>query len=93
MELPDETAVFDLLRGVVTQARRDVKNGDEEAALWLMELDPRGDELGQRLGLNPAMLRAHKAAQPSERERRRWDFADRIGVDYRYLPDDFDVED
>ena len=92
MELPDETAVFDLLRGVVTQARRDAKNGDEEAALWLMELDPRGDELGFRLGLNPPMLRAHKAAQPSERERRRRDFADRLGVDYRYLPDDFDTE-
>jgi hypothetical protein len=93
VELPDETAVFDLLRGVVTQARQDAKNGDEDAAQWLAELDPRGDELGQRLGVNPAMLRAHKAAQPSERERRRRDFADRIGVDYRYLPDDFDVED
>ena len=93
MELPDETAVFDLLRGVVTQAHYDARRGDEDAAQWLAELDPRGDELGQRLGFNPAMLRAHKAAQPSERERRRRDFADRIGVDYRYLPDDFDVED
>lgn len=93
MELPDETAVFDLLRGVVTQAHYDARHGDEDAAQWLAELDPRGDELGFRLGLNPPMLRAHVAAQPSERERRRRDFADRIGVDYRYLPDDFDVED
>lgn len=93
MELPDDTAVIDLLRGVVTQAHYDARHGDEDAAQWLAELDPRGDELGQRLGFNPAMLRAHKAAQPSERERRRRDFADRIGVDYRYLPDDFDVED
>ena len=93
MEILDETAVFDLLRGVVTQAHYDARHGDEDVAQWLAELDPRGDELGQRLGFNPAMLRAHKAAQPSERERRRRDFADRIGVDYRYLPDDFDVED
>ena len=93
MEILDDTAVVDLLRGVVTQARQDARQGDDYAAQWLAELDPRGDELGQRLGFNPAMLRAHKAAQPSERERRRRDFADRIGVDYRYLPDDFDVED
>lgn len=93
MELPDETAVFDLLRGVVAQAHYDARHGDEDAAQWLAELDPRGDELGQRLGFNPAMLRAHKAAQPSERERRRRDFADRIGVMEKYLPADFDVED
>lgn len=93
MELPDDTAVIELLRGVVTQARRDAKNGDDEAAQWLAELDPRGDELGHRLGFNPAMLRAHKAAQPSERERRRRDFADRLGVMEKYLPADFDVED
>ena len=66
-----------------------VKLLDDTAVIDLL----RGDELGFRLGLNPPMLRAHKAAQPSERERRRRDFADRIGVDYRYLPDDFDVED
>lgn len=93
VEILDDTAVIDLLRGVVTQARQDARQGDDNAAQWLAELDPRGDELGFRLGLNPPMLRAHKAAQPSERERRRRDFADRIGVDYRYLPDDFDMED
>lgn len=63
-----------------------------DAAQWLAELDPRGDELGQRLGFNPAMLRAQRAAQPSGRDKRRRDFADRVGVDYRYLPDDFDTE-
>lgn len=92
MELPDETAVFDLLHGVVDQAHYDARHGDEDAAQWLAELDPRGDELGQRLGFNPAMLRSHKAAQRAGRDKRRRDFADRLGVDYRYLPDDFDTE-
>ena len=92
MELPDDKALFDLLHGVVDQAHYDARHGDEDAAQWLAELDPRGDELGQRLGFNPAMLRAHKAAQPSERERRRRDFADRLGVNPAYLPDDFDTE-
>lgn len=91
MEL-DDKALFDLLHGVVTQAHYDARHGDEDAAQWLAELDPRGDELGQRLGFNPAMLRAQRAAQPSGRDKRRRDFADRLGVDYRYLPDDFDTE-
>lgn len=91
MEL-DEQGTFDLLHGVVDQAHYDAKHGDMEAAQWLAELDPRGDELGHRLGFNPAMLRAQRAAQPSERERRRRDFADRLGVNPAYLPDDFDTE-
>lgn len=91
MEL-DEQAAFDLLHGVVKQAHRDAKHGDEQAAQWLAELDPRGDDLGRRLGFNPAMLRAHAAAQPSGRDKRRRDLADRLGVMEQYLPADFDTE-
>ena len=63
MEILDDDAAQDLLRGVVHQARNDARRGSVEAAAFLVDaIDGNFDVATLRaLGLNPALHRRTRA--------------------------------